>query len=120
MSPLVAVLWSTVVSAWRGGAMPIMAGLLAAVLLWLPRVSGGDEVAVWQIGLGAGQALLLLGIGWLAVDSISRDLRDGQASLLATVRAEVGDEARLEPASRGLEGYFLELIARLGDAGGAS
>ena len=45
---------------------------------------------------------------------------DALARLLATVRAEVGDEARLEPASRGLEGYFLELIARLGDAGGAS
>ncbi|MBI5835272.1 MAG: hypothetical protein HZB16_23440 [Armatimonadetes bacterium] len=84
MRPALAVAHATLVAAWRGGPAPAMAGLLAALLLWLPSQVGRDDVGLWQITLSVAQALLLLGTGWLAVDSVGRDLREGQAALLAT------------------------------------
>jgi len=84
MMAVLAIARTTMVAAWRGGAAPAMAALLAVVMLWLPGYAGGGDAGLWQIALSVAQALLLLGAGWLAVDSLGRDLREGQACLLAT------------------------------------
>lgn len=84
MIAVLAIARATAVAAWRGGAAKAMAGLLVVVMLWLPGYAGGGDAGLWQIALSVAQALLLLGAGWLAVDSLGRDLREGQACLLAT------------------------------------
>ncbi len=76
--------------AWRSGLVAAVGLAVAAAMVWLPTqasgeaLDGGRLAAVWSLGLGLAQALIFTAVAVLAVDGLARDVRDGQAALLAT------------------------------------
>ena len=75
-------------AALRTRAAAVLAVLLAIVVGWLPGVLRDDGTAlgraqvVWTYARGLAQALVCVGVVWLAADAPARELRGGPAQLL--------------------------------------